>query len=168
MRDCGECDVCCVLAEVIGKDFHKKGREVCKFLNQNEKIKKCLIYENRPKMCENYFCSWARYFGEEVDRPDLCGVMIFIGSFNGGTWIFAMENRKDAAITTGKNVIIDVANKTNLPVIVSNFNSLTESDFGNRVIIHKNLIPRSKNLVKDFLGFLDEEENFNIFNLRVN
>ena len=150
-RECGNCSLCCRIAEVKEGNFYKPACESCKFLKQNGKG--CSIFgsSKRPKICSSYECAWLRGYGEELDRPDLNDEMISISSFNGGTWIFVQETKKHAHLTTGKNIIIDVANKVDLPVIISDFDSKPGKDYGDYVLIKDKLDPRSSHIKGDFI-----------------
>ena len=91
-RKCDECQECCIEGQVIFTDFIKKPNEECPYQCDEG----CSIFGQslRPKECVNYFCSWARGYGEEEDRPDKCGLSISINKLNNGIWILARERRK--------------------------------------------------------------------------
>tara|TARA_Y100000034_G_C6910355_1_gene424443 strand:- start:12142 stop:12543 length:402 start_codon:yes stop_codon:yes gene_type:complete len=47
-RDCGNCDVCCIVPEIEHPDLMKPAHTICPNLDQTKACKKCTIYENRP------------------------------------------------------------------------------------------------------------------------
>jgi hypothetical protein len=160
MRQCYECDVCCKIAEVKENDFFKPAGKPCQYLDKG-----CTIFDQdkRPKMCSSYQCGWLRGFGKENDRPDKSGVMLSISAFNGGTWIFVQELWEDAHKTTGKNIIIDISKKVDIPIIVSDFNTKLGEDYGDYVIIKNSLESRSNKIRGEFLFEL--EKNIKVYRL---
>ena len=164
MRECKECNVCCKLAEVSEGEFYKPAGILC----QHASCKGCDIFDKPqpPKMCNTYQCSWLRGFGGNEDRPDKSGVMISVSAFNGGTWIFVQETQQDAFKTTGKNMVVDIANKLNTPIIVSDYNTELGNDYGDYVIIKKNLEQRSKHIKGNFMFDLDKD--LKVYVLKIN
>lgn len=72
-RSCGFCNACCVnfSVEAIGKPEYTP----CQHLKCGIK-KGCSIYQERPAVCESFFCEWVLgHIGTENDRPDKIGVM---------------------------------------------------------------------------------------------
>ena len=122
IRECKECISCCIVSEVKEDSFFKPAGEKCKHCSKG-----CQIFDTneRPKICSSYKCAWLRDFGGEEDRPDKSGVLISISEFNGGTWIFVQELKENAVTTTGKEIILDIINKVDLPVIVSDYKTKT-------------------------------------------
>lgn len=168
-RECGDCSVCCYIAEVNGYDFVKAPHSNCPYLSPSDKGQ-CSIYgqSQRPAVCSTFQCSWLRGYGADNDRPDQNGIMVSVNDMNGGRWIFVIEIQPNAFRTTGKNIILDIASKIDLPVIVVDYNSKPPNDKGDYVIVKKSLLNRSKQLIREHLGFLDESEEFGIYNLMVN
>lgn len=77
-RKCGTCSACCRWPSIDEGEFHKPARVTCQYLHK-KKGYHCTIYEDRPKTCAAYQCSWLRGMGsdfENRDRPDSCGVLI--------------------------------------------------------------------------------------------
>ena len=158
-RECGDCGVCCILSEIKENDFYVEPYKPCKFLKDCKGG--CLIFgkEERPKMCSIYECAWLKGFGDDNDRPDKNNIMISLNDFNGGVWFFVMETKKYAHRTTGKNIIIEIVNKYDIPVIVSDIDSVYPNDKGDYVIIKKSLEKRSKMIMGDFIYNLDDDIN---------
>ena len=163
-RECGECYVCCDITEVVGADFIKPAKTQCPFLKDCP-THKCAIYETRPKCCADFQCSWLRGFGDEDDRPDKNGLMVSIGNFNGGTWIFAMEIKVNAAQTSGKNILLNIGEQIFLPIIVVKYGFDPNTNKGDYVIVHKALLHRASQLAGELLGYLDDEELFGMYKL---
>jgi len=169
-RICGECEVCCEEAVVEGKDWRKPANTKCRYQLDGKDCKHgCAIFgkEGRPECCSQYQCSWLRGYGEEEDRPDKSGISISINNLNNGFWIFARERKENALRTTGKNIVLDIARNVDLPVIVSDFHCKPPHDYGDYVVIKKSLKERSKKLTKEFIGYLDDNEEFEIYILNI-
>jgi hypothetical protein len=158
-RECGECGLCCVNLRIEEDDFCKLGGIPCKYLNKEGYGCSVFGKPEKPKVCDKFKCGWLSGMGDENDRPDKSGVFLHIDTFNGGTWIFVMESWKDAHLTTGKNIIIEIANKIKLPIIVSDFESKPGEDFGDYVILRKELESKANQLKGDFICELDKDLN---------
>lgn len=163
-RNCGECFECCFIPEI--GDIKKPCYQKCFYQSDEQLTKRCIIYEARPKDCEKFWCSWARGFGAEEDRPDLNGVMISINSFNNGTWIFVIERVKDAVLTTAKDMIIQIVKEVNFPAIVSSYESKPPNDFGDFTIVKESLKHRCTKMIDDLVIYLDEEKQIGLYKLR--
>jgi hypothetical protein len=166
-RECGECYVCCEITEVVGAAFKKPAKVQCPFLKDCPTYK-CGIYETRPECCSTFQCAWLKDYGDEDARPDKCHVMLSVNTMNGGNWIFAMETEKDAVITTGKEIIMELIESLLLPAIVVKHGFNPENNKGDYVIVHQLLLFKSKQLIGKFLGYLDDEETFGMYELKVN
>jgi len=155
-RECGECDVCCVVAEVNEGQFNKPACVACPYLNKTG-TKRCGIFgkAQRPQICSDFKCGWLRGAGKNKDRPDKSNVMVSVNNFNGGRWIFVLDNKKDAHKTTGKSIIIEMINKFNLPAIVLDYDHL-EKGKGDYVIITDNMKPRSSQILGDLIEDFDD------------
>lgn len=71
-RICGSCKLCCTLMDVRERGvINKKAGQHCPKLCDAG----CSVYETRPSVCRDWFCTWRLGFGSE--RPDVSG---FIGS----------------------------------------------------------------------------------------
>jgi hypothetical protein len=162
-RNCGECVTCCIVTEIKENDFYKAPNETCKYLNKE--CCGCSVFgtEKKPIRCDVFNCAWLKGFGDLNDRPDLNDVMIAIDKFNGGTWVFVLETKKGAYLTTGKNIIIDIANNFNFPVIVVDYDSKYPNDKGDYVIIRKDLEYRAKSIMDDFI--CEYSEDMNVYKL---
>jgi hypothetical protein len=94
--------------------------------------------------------------GALQDRPDQSGVMLSINDLNGGTWIFIVEIKEGAVLSTGRNIIVEMVNKIDLPAIVVSFGKTPPHDTGDMVIVKDSLLPRSRRLIGQKLGILVE------------
>lgn len=73
-RSCGECQACC---EAIGVYFAKDDFEKPPFQRCEHQCEAgCAIYENRPRPCRVFNCTWILGWGREQDRPDKLGLVI--------------------------------------------------------------------------------------------
>lgn len=162
-RECVECITCCIVTEISYNDFYKAPDIKCKYLN--DACDGCSVYgtDKKPPNCTNYNCAWLKGFGDINDRPDLNNVMLSIDRFNGGVWIFVMETKKGAYLTSGKNIITEVANKFNYPVIVVDYDSKYPNDKGDYVIIKNSLENISKFIMGDFI--CNYNDNMNVYKL---
>jgi len=166
MRNCEECYLCCYETAVEGVGWSKPAHELCRYISKNN-TNKCSIHSSslRPKFCCEYQCSWLYGFGETNDRPDKTGLIVSISMFNGTMWVFARELEEQALIKKGKRLVKEVATEIDFPVIVVDFSHELPTNFGNRVIVKKELLPRAKKLAGKLLGYLDIEEKFGIYEL---
>src|SRR5215471_464155 len=74
-RSCGNCTVCCNILKINVPELKKPSDVLC----PNCTRAGCQIYENRPSVCEEYYCGWRILRGLGDDwRPDRCGVLIGI------------------------------------------------------------------------------------------
>lgn len=156
-RNCGECGLCCVNLKIEEGDFSKSGGTPCKYLNKCGYGCSVFGSTKKPKVCDKFKCGWLSGMGEEKDRPDKSGVFLHIDTFNGGTWIFVMETKKNAHLTTGKNIILDIANKFDIPIIVSDYDSELGEDYGDYVILKKDLEVRANQIKGDFICELGKD-----------
>ncbi len=72
MRQCGSCSACCRWPSI--EELDKPAKTACP--NLEKCGYGCTIYENRPKHCMDYQCSWLRGVGEDRDRPDVSKILI--------------------------------------------------------------------------------------------
>ena len=85
---------------------------------------------------------------------------------NGGTWGFVVELEPNAARTTGKRVIMELAEKLPFPVIVSRYESEPPHDTGDLAVIKEPLLQRSGQMIGASLGHLDEvTQRYGIYEL---
>ena len=76
-RDCGDCNLCCVVPVIDSPELTKLSGSVCR----HSKPGGCDIYEARPGVCRRFFCGWRRTtLIPEGWRPDLCGVFVTLDS----------------------------------------------------------------------------------------
>jgi hypothetical protein len=158
-RKCDNCNICCIIAEVVGDNFYKKPNIKCEYLNKG--CSGCSLFNDikRPKVCNNFECAWLRGFGDINDRPDKNDIMLSINDVEGQHMIYAIELKKGSYLNSGKNIILDIVKKINLPVIVSDFDSVYPNDKGDYVIIHSSLLNRAKNIIGEHIEQLSDNIN---------
>ena len=156
MRRCGSCNICCRITEVRSGIVDSPAGELCMFYKKG-----CTLYRKaiRPLICRKYYCGWARGLGDIFDRPDESNVMLSVSEFNGGTWIFVQEIKRNAYRTTGKNIIIDAIKKVGLPVIVSAFDTKFGEDYGDYVILSEKMEKRAGKIKGEYLTGLSDGIN---------
>lgn len=71
-RVCGTCSACCRWPAI--PEIDKAARAPCVHLVDGKFG--CDRYDDQPKICETYRCSWIRGNGDEEDRPNVCHVLI--------------------------------------------------------------------------------------------
>ena len=77
-RECGTCQACCVALTIDKPDIQKMPGSPCRHSLQGG----CGIYENRPNVCQVFFCGWRRLATMPDDwRPDQSGILV-IGETN--------------------------------------------------------------------------------------
>ena len=162
IRSCGTCSVCCYVSKVDFSEVKKPPHKRCLHVIDDRidnRTGSCGIFgqDCRPSECQSFICSWLGGMGNEDDRPDKTGVMLSINALNGGTWIFAIETKENAIKTTGKNIVLDVVKKVNLPMIVSSYDKLPPFDTGDKVVVKASLLSRSKFLIGEKLDELSDD-----------
>ncbi len=73
-RECGSCNVCCVVPKIDEPALQKLPGCVCpNALGDGS----CAIYEQRPRTCRDFYCGWrlADWIDERL-RPDQSGIFI--------------------------------------------------------------------------------------------
>ena len=122
-RTCGTCNACCVIPEVYEKGISKPPYMPCKHLRQEDKKSFCVVYgsSERPDMCAEFVCAWMYGFGSELDNPKYSKVMASINEIDGILGIYVHELVKDAAKTSGRNIIAEMVNKVTLPVVLTEY-----------------------------------------------
>lgn len=161
MRECGECEICCEIAEIKEEGFFKPAFQKCP-----HQCGGCAIYGKlqRPGVCNSYQCSWTRGFGNEEDRPDTNGIMVSIDRMEGFDWITIIELKPNAVLTTGKSIILDIVSKVKLPALVFDYET-PPPKLGDRVIIHRDIDSRCNSLKGDFLETLNDDISIYKLNL---
>lgn len=152
-RVCGNCEECCFVAQVDLGPQIKPACQKCPFQNNG-----CNIFgkPERPQICIDFQCGWLRGAGSPEDRPDKSGLMVSVNEIEGRRWIIAMDLRKNAHRTTGKNILIDMLIRYQLPVIVVDYANL-EKGRGDYVVIHDSMKPRASKLIGKHLGAIRED-----------
>ena len=162
-RTCGNCAVCCFVGAVPA--IRKPAHCAC----PHQEGKGCSIYgaSIRPKVCSDFQCAWLRGAGHLGDRPDLSNVMCSFNAFNGGQWVFVIETKPNAALTTGKNIIHQLSLSVPFPVIIVDYGKKPPNDFGDRVVVKDSLASRSKRIAGKFLRYLDDQRSIKVHELIV-
>ncbi|MFC1653851.1 hypothetical protein ACFL1M_03310 [Patescibacteria group bacterium] len=150
-RQCGECQVCCIVADVTEGEFKKPSCVACPLLKTDGFGCSVFGKKERPNMCSTFECSWLKGFGSKKDRPDKSGVMVSVNNMNGGNWIMVMDYKKNAHLYSGKNIVVDIASQIDLPAIVVDYDNLKKGK-GDYVLIKGKLKSRSSQIMGDFLG----------------
>lgn len=90
LRQCGDCNECCVAIECVGTAAH----EPCAHLGKRG----CTIYDERPKECRAFRCLWLDGHGTAFQRPDKIGVManLAVNRLVGGAGLNVVECRPHA------------------------------------------------------------------------
>jgi hypothetical protein len=164
MRNCGECNVCCIIAEFTVQEhgFDKKTYNRCPKLTDNICESQCTIYDNRPKQCAEFTCLWIDGFGNEEDQPNKNHLLTCVRTFNNGTWIIAIENKKNA-VNDYPNMLIDLARKFDIPIIIRSIDSNLQT--GDKTVIKNSLLHRAKAMTGPFIKWLDEEKDIGLYEL---
>jgi hypothetical protein len=159
-RTCGECIACCIVPEVRGEDFVKPSLATCPYINPETKINRCLLQRTgkKPLMCTSFRCAWLRGFGSGNHRPDKVGCMVSLNTIGGSTWIVVMNLKPTAHLTTGKQLITDIASRIDFPVIVVEHDHL-KGGKGDYVIIKQSHEPRSTKIRGDFIVRYTDDMN---------
>lgn len=119
-RKCGTCSACCEWPEI--KAIHKPAKTVCKYLHKQGF--NCTIYEERPKMCAEYKCSWLRGFGANKDRPNITGILIDRRMTKWGYVIVAKQLEPFARMTRkGQNAITRTAEDSGMFCLIVDFDN---------------------------------------------
>jgi hypothetical protein len=163
-RECGDCSVCCYVGGV--PELRKNPHSQCPYENKG-----CTLYgsPDRPNVCYSFACSWLHGAGMLEDRPDISGVQCSANMLNGGKWMFVIEVKPNAVMTTGKSMVKTLTALSNVPVIIVDYNSKPPCDRGNRVVVKNALLARcSKRLIGEFLGYLDNDKSMGIYKLVIN
>jgi len=76
-RECGGCNVCCIVPPIDEPEMQKVPNAMCRHLLTGG----CNIYDKRPTVCRTYFCGWrCMAFLDDAWRPDRSGVLIESGT----------------------------------------------------------------------------------------
>jgi len=74
-RECGECQVCCIVPTIDQRDIQKTAGAPCRHSLQGG----CGIYKARPEVCRTFYCGWrrSRDFPDDwrPDRSDIFAVL---------------------------------------------------------------------------------------------
>ena len=72
-RECGSCNVCCVVLTINDPAMQKLQGYRCRNARPDNG---CAIYETRPQTCRTFFCAWRHLkWIREPLRPDTSGVL---------------------------------------------------------------------------------------------
>ena len=73
MRRCGPCSACCHVLAI--PETGSTGWSDCQ---HQRKHGGCGIYTDRPEPCSSARCQWLLGVGANRDRPDLCGLVVWL------------------------------------------------------------------------------------------
>ena len=162
MRNCDNCDVCCIIPSIDHPSLQKPVNTVCPNLDQSKDCNKCKIYPDRPKQqCADFECMWKEGFGNDDDRPNQNHLLTCVRSFNNGTWIVAIETQPNA-VTDNPSILVDLALKFEIPIIIQSYNGI---ESGDRTIIKNSLLKRAEPMTGDFIEWLDTNQEVGLYDL---
>lgn len=155
MRECGPCQTCCTVAEVVEGNVDKPAWQTC--AHQCEAG--CSIFGEltRPKVCSSFQCAWLRGVGKEGHRPDRIGAMFSVNRTGNGHIGFAIETVEGALRTTAKRMAISFVKETNLPLVVVSFGKLPPNDTGDLLVLRKEHVLRAISMRGPFVEKLSPE-----------
>lgn len=115
MRSCGECTACCWSLRIDCDALQKEPFCKCEHVLDG---KGCAIYNDRPKPCRDFVCSWINEPTRlaEEDRPDKSGVIFYMAN---DMAIQAREAWLDSLVTDKAKALIDRVSKQ-FPVAIIN------------------------------------------------
>ena len=80
MRECGDCQECCIWLQQSAYGHNSGGGKPCAFLCSTG----CSIYEKRPHTCSYYECAWKQGLFPDWMKPNECGVIISVQNLPNG------------------------------------------------------------------------------------
>lgn len=80
-RTCGECTACCHHLATDEPGIAHAAHVPCQRLSA---ASGCDAYNDRPKSCRDFSCFWLDGAGNEDDRPDRNGVIVYMGADHQG------------------------------------------------------------------------------------
>lgn len=83
--------------------------------------------------------------------------MLSVNAFNGGTWIVVVELEENAIFEKGRDLILEMVRKIDLPAVVSSYGMRPPHDTGDRVVVKTSLLPRCRFLIGAKLGELADD-----------
>ena len=108
----------------------------------------------RPKTCREFTCSWLQGYGDEKDRPNESGILVYEQNINNGHWIIFIET-EEGAIFKSKSIVEDIINKRNTAGIVVKYGS---KDFiGDLTIVKNKDLERAKTMVGVNVGWITDD-----------
>ena len=153
-RTCGECVVCCEVAEVSGV---KAAYTPCPYQSPSPEGS-CTLYgqPERPDVCGYFECWWRRGNGIKDWRPDRTGLMLSMNTFGSdGDYGVAIEVRVGAAIGPGRQALVALARRVDRPIIVFASGRHQPEDTGDWVVLRDDLMPRAAAIAGQPLYRLD-------------
>ena len=163
-RLCGSCTVCCTEEGRLDFSFNENGfikedNKTCPYLDTTCNM--CGVHKDRPKVCRDFDCSWIYGFGEEKDRPDKSGLLVYEQNINNGHWIIFLETEK-GALFNSKSMVLDIINKRNTAGIVVKYGS---DDFvGDWTVVKNKDLDRAKSMVGENIGWISD--NVGVYELK--
>lgn len=156
-RECGDCNVCCIIGAV--PELSKPAHTPCIFLKECKKGC-CSIFDNPklPDTCKDYNCAWKEGFGDEYGKPNKINVMFSINKLENQTYITAIELKENAITDSYANyMVMDMATKTNIPIIVVECGKKPPEDNGDWVIITEKTLPRCTRIAGEEIHRFDDD-----------
>ncbi len=130
-RECGECTACCINFTIDSPELVKLPNIACENLLE---CGGCSIYDNRPDVCNKWFCAWRNL--QELDnswRPDKNGIILefseenFPGVFAGRIGFKFTVIDKEKPFRNRKFInFVEKQLKNNVPCILSYGNKPSE------------------------------------------
>jgi len=157
-RECGNCNVCCIIGAV--PELCKPAHTPCVFL-KDKPCKKgcCSMFDspNLPKTCSEYDCAWKRGFGEQYGKPSQNGVLFSIIKLENQTYATAIEVKEGSITGYGENMALEIARETNIPIIVVAYGRKPPLDNGDWVIITEKTLPKCKRIAGEEIYRFDDD-----------
>lgn len=152
MRECGACQVCCVVADITEARLRSPAGSPC----AHQCASGCDLHglPTRPLVCQSFQCAWLRGVGSDGDRPDQVGVMFSVNRTPLGNIGMAIEAREGALFSTGREMACAFVRSMNLPLVVVKHGMLPPHDTGDWLVLRREHVLRAfamrGKLIEDF------------------
>lgn len=117
MKECGECNACCVVTEI--KVLNKPAGKLC--TNYCTQSKKCSVYTERPNPCKTFECLYKQQ--EQIPdeyRPDRCHIMFELVAGTSTYIGYINANYPDSWKTNSIQLLVSKINKAGDNVLFNN------------------------------------------------
>jgi hypothetical protein len=129
-RACGPCTVCCTVGEV--PELSKPAWQTCVHVCATG----CAIHGRAPQVCQTFECGWLQGIGLNSDRPDKSSIFVSnITDDANGRFNVVMELKPHAIWLSGRSVVVDLAQRTVVPIIVVESGARPPHDVGSLTIV---------------------------------